>query len=59
MTNPMSQASVPAAAAAAADATHAEEGVDEAAQNSEGVPVGEADLEADAQRAEEDKESDR
>ena len=58
MTNPMSQAGIPAAAAAAENAT-AEEGVTDATRDSDGVPVGEADLEADARRAEDDKEADQ
>ena len=58
MTNPMSQAGVPAAAAAAENAT-ADEGLNDATRDSDGVPVGQADVEADAQRAEEDKEPDQ
>jgi hypothetical protein len=50
----MSQAGVPAAAAAAADATRDEEGVTDTTHDSDGVPVGQADVEADARRAEED-----
>jgi hypothetical protein len=55
MTNPMSQAGVPAAAAAAENAT-ADEGVRDATRDADGVPVGQADLEADARRAEEDNQ---
>ena len=58
MTNPMSQAGVPAAAAAAENAT-ADEGVRDTTRDSDGVPVGQADVEADAQRAEEDNQSER
>jgi hypothetical protein len=58
MTNPMSQAGVPAAAAAAENAT-ADQGVDDATRDSDGAPVGQADLEADARRAEEDNEPDQ
>jgi len=57
MTNPMSQAGVPAAAAAAADATDADEGVTDTGRDSDGVPVGQADAEADVRRAEEDNDS--
>ena len=57
MTNPMSQAGVPAAAAAAENAT-ADEGVSDATRDSDGVPVGQADLEADARRAEDDNQPD-
>ena len=55
MTNPMSQAGVPAGANAAADATA--EDVPDTTHDSDGVPVGQADVEADRQRAEEDAES--
>jgi hypothetical protein len=58
MTNPMSQAGVPAAAAAAENAT-ADEGVKDVTRDSDGVPVGQADVEADARRAEEDNEPDQ
>ena len=58
MTNPMSQAGVPAAAAAAENAT-ADEGVRDATRDSDRVPVGQADVEADARRAEEDKQQDQ
>ena len=57
MTNPMSQAGVPVGAAAAAEGTRENEGVDNAARDGD-VPVGQADLEADAQRAEEEAETD-
>jgi hypothetical protein len=59
MTNPMSQAAVPAAAAAAEDATRAEDGVTDTTHDSDGAPVGQADVEADARRAEEDTEPDQ
>ena len=59
MTNPMSQAAVPAAAEAAADATSADEGVTETNHDSDGAPVGQADAEADVQRAEKDAKPDR
>lgn len=68
MTNPMSQASLPGAAAAAAD-SNAPDGdrVDEptagaldpgagADHDSDGVPVGDADVAADARRARADGE---
>ena len=58
MTNPMSQAGVPAAANAAADATSADEDVTDTTRDSDGTPVGQADVEADAQRAEKDADQD-
>ena len=57
MTNPMSQAAVPAAAAAAAEGTRENEGVDDAPRDGD-VPVGQGDVEADARRAEEQAETD-
>jgi hypothetical protein len=57
VTNPMSQAGVPAAAAAAAQGTRANEGVDDGPRDAD-VPVGRADVEADARRAEEETETD-
>jgi hypothetical protein len=59
MTNPMSQAAVPAAAAAAEDATRAEESVTDTTHDSDGAPIGQADVEADARRAEKDAEADQ
>jgi hypothetical protein len=58
MTNPMSQAEAPPGAAAAENAT-ADDSVTDVTRDSDGVPVGQADVEADARRAEEDNEPDR
>ena len=59
MTSPMSQSSVPAAAAAAADGTSSDEELHDAGHDSDGTPVGQADVEADTRRAEEDAKQDQ
>jgi hypothetical protein len=56
MTGPVSQFGLPAAAAAAADATSPDEELQETTHDSDGVPVGRADAEADRRRAEADQD---
>jgi hypothetical protein len=58
MTGPVSQSSVPAGAATAADATADDQDLGSASHDADGVPVGQADVEADKRRAEEDAEQD-
>jgi hypothetical protein len=59
MTNPMGQAATPAAAVAATDAERADEDVVDPTHDGDGVAVGQADVEADKERAEQDREQDR
>jgi hypothetical protein len=56
MTGPASQSGLPGAAAAAAAATDADDELRETTRDSDGVPVGQADAEADRRRAESERD---